>query len=87
MAPYTHRYSEALTWASELHRDQLRNRTSIPYVSHLLHVSALVWEDGGDEDQAIAGLLHDSLEDRENTKTTYAELVEMFGKAGGRHRP
>jgi (p)ppGpp synthase/HD superfamily hydrolase len=35
----------------------------IPYVSHLMSVSALVMENGGDEDQAIAGLLHDALED------------------------
>lgn len=59
----TPRYCQALQWAAELHRDQRRDGKTVPYLSHLMAVSSLVWEDGGDEDQAIAGLLHDAIED------------------------
>lgn len=59
----TERYDRALAWASELHRDQRRKGSDVPYLTHLLSVSSLVVEHGGDEDQAIAGLLHDSIED------------------------
>lgn len=57
------RYIDALGWAAELHRRQQRKGKPVPYISHLIAVSALIWEDGGDEDQAIAGLLHDAIED------------------------
>ena len=53
----------ALDYAAEAHQSQARKGTSIPYVSHLMGVASLVIEHGGDEDQAIAGLLHDVLED------------------------
>ncbi len=46
----TPRYGEALLWAEQLHRDQRRKGKAIPYISHLISVSALVWEDGGIED-------------------------------------
>ena len=59
----TQRYGEALKWAEELHRQQQRKGKDVPYISHLIAVSALVWEDGGNEDQAIAALLHDAIED------------------------
>ncbi|MFP5308694.1 MAG: HD domain-containing protein [Actinomycetes bacterium] len=54
---------DRLLRAHELHHRQVRKGTQVPYVSHLLGVAALVLEHGGDEDQAIAGLLHDALED------------------------
>ena len=57
------RYGKALKWAAELHVGQPRKGTTIPYVSHVLAVSGLVLEHGGSEDQAIAGLLHDAIED------------------------
>ena len=65
---YGPRYLDALSWAAELHRTQGRKAgpgepVTIPYVAHLLEVSSLVWLGGGDEDQAIAGLLHDTIED------------------------
>ena len=60
----TERYDRALVFASKLHREQRRKGAGIPYLTHLLSVSALVMEHGGDEDQAIAGLLHDALEDQ-----------------------
>jgi len=59
----TERFDEALAMAISKHRDQFRKATDIPYISHLMAVSGLVLENGGDEDQAIAGLLHDAVED------------------------
>jgi (p)ppGpp synthase/HD superfamily hydrolase len=58
-------YAEALQFATEAHAGQVRKGTSIPYISHPLAVSALVFEHGGDDEQAIAGLLHDVVEDCE----------------------
>jgi len=60
------RFSTALMLAAELHAAQKRKKPDrdIPYVSHLLAVAALVLEDGGSEDEAIAGLLHDAVEDQ-----------------------
>ncbi|QIE44146.1 HD domain-containing protein [Pseudohalocynthiibacter aestuariivivens] len=58
------RFDDALSYASRLHRSQRRKGANIPYISHLLSVCALVIEYGGDEDQAIAGLLHDAVEDQ-----------------------
>lgn len=72
----TERFDEALVFARQRHNDQERKGTSIPYVSHLMSTAALVLEAGGDEDQAIAGLLHDALEDE---KATYAEVEDRFG--------
>jgi len=57
------KYAEAVAYAATAHADQVRKGTDIPYVSHVLAVSALVVEHGGSEAQAIAGLLHDVLED------------------------
>jgi (p)ppGpp synthase/HD superfamily hydrolase len=74
----THRFDDALSLAARLHRDQRRKVSDIPYISHLLAVAALVLEHGGDEDQAIAGLLHDAVEDQGGLDT--ARLIrERFG--------
>jgi len=59
----TGRFAVALSWAAALHGDQRRKSSEIPYLSHLLAVSALVLEDGGNEEEAIAALLHDAIED------------------------
>jgi (p)ppGpp synthase/HD superfamily hydrolase len=75
----TNRYDDALLYASELHREQARKGTSIPYLSHLLSVSALVLKNGGDEDQAIAGLLHDAAEDQ-GGEATLDEIRHRFGE-------
>jgi hypothetical protein len=72
------RYGEALLWAEQIHRDQRRKGKAIPYISHLISVSALVWEDGGIEDQAIAALLHDAIED---AGQSHASIAERFGSA------
>jgi hypothetical protein len=59
----TSRFLAAFELAQEIHGDQRRSGTEIPYLAHLLVVTGLVVEDGGDEDQAIAALLHDAVED------------------------
>jgi len=74
----THRYGAALQWAEELHRAQRRKGKPVPYIAHLISVSALVWEDGGNEDQAIAALLHDAIED---AGQSHASIAERFGGA------
>lgn len=80
---YGPRYEEALAYAARLHSSQFRKADegvtpSIPYVSHLLEVSALVWQGGGGEDAAIAGLLHDALEDQPHL-TSAEEIERRFG--------
>ncbi|MEO5811520.1 MAG: HD domain-containing protein [Rhodanobacter sp.] len=63
MAALTDRFSRAVDYARIAHTAQVRKGSNIPYIYHLLGVASLVIEFGGCEDQAIAGLLHDTLED------------------------
>jgi len=72
----TPRFGGALRHAAQLHRNQTRKGTTTPYISHLMAVSALVLEHGGDEDQAIAGLLHDAIEDAGETRES---LEKVYG--------
>lgn len=72
------RFERALLYASEAHRCQNRKGTELPYISHLLGVASLVLEDGGDEDEAIAALLHDVVEDQGGAERL-AEVEELFG--------
>ncbi|MCT0213109.1 HD domain-containing protein [Synechococcus sp. CS-1326] len=74
----TPRYGEALGWAFALHKNQRRDGKDVPFVAHLLAVSSLVWEDGGNEDQAIAALLHDAIED---ASQTHGSIASRFGDA------
>lgn len=74
----TDRFDEALAYASRIHRDQRRKDTAIPYVSHLLAVASLTLEHGGDEDQAIAALLHDAAEDQGGAERL-ADIEARFG--------
>lgn len=60
---YSERFDEALAFAARIHRDQVRKGSNVPYVTHLLAVASIVGEAGGTEDQVIAGLLHDAIED------------------------
>lgn len=60
----TEKYQASLLFATDLHNQQIRKGSGIPYLSHLLSVSALVMEHGGTEDEAIAALLHDAIEDQ-----------------------
>jgi len=57
------RLQRALQYAAEKHAGQTRKKTAVPYLSHLIAVASLVLEAGGDEDMAIAALLHDVVED------------------------
>jgi (p)ppGpp synthase/HD superfamily hydrolase len=76
--PLTIKFDEALQLASGLHRKQARKGTQVPYISHLLAVSALVLEYGGTEAQAIAGLLHDAVEDC-GGEPVLAKIKRRFG--------
>lgn len=73
------RFAEALVFANTLHAGQLRKGTQIPYIAHLLGVTALVLEAGGDEDEAIAALLHDAVEDQGGLETLKI-IRGRFGK-------
>jgi hypothetical protein len=76
----TDRLDDAFRYARQLHQSQVRKGTTIPYIAHLMTVSALVIEHGGNEDQAIADLLHDAAEDQGGA-ATLAEIRAMFGDA------
>ena len=78
-AKLTSRFEEALVYAARLHAGQTRKASGTPYVAHLLSVAALVMEDGGDEDEAIAALLHDAIEDQ-GGDTARQEIRRRFGE-------
>jgi (p)ppGpp synthase/HD superfamily hydrolase len=78
MTKLTTRYTDAVTYAAQLHAEQARKSTTIPYISHLLGASSLVLEAGGNEDMAIAALLHDGPEDQ-GGQATLDEIRTMFG--------
>ena len=69
----------ALELAFKLHGKDTRKRSQVPMMAHLLAVCALVQNDGGDEDEAIAALLHDSLEDKPELLTG-EEIKARFGE-------
>lgn len=73
------RFSDALTFATDLHKNQTRKISGIPYITHLLGVASLILEYGGGEDEAIAGLLHDAIEDQGGMKAK-AEIIKRFGE-------
>lgn len=75
---YSQRFSLALAFAHDLHREQMRKGKPVPYIGHLLGVAAIVISEGGDEDQAIASLLHDTIEDQ-GDKVTVADIAVRFG--------
>jgi hypothetical protein len=74
------RFDEALAYASRIHRHQRRTGSLTPYVSHLLAVASLTLENGGDEEQAIAALLHDAAEDQ-GGRARLADIEARFGAA------
>lgn len=76
------RFADALTFTHGLHRHQIRKGSTTPYISHLLAVAGLCLEHGGDEDTAIAALLHDSVEDQGGLPVL-AEIRERFGARVG----
>jgi hypothetical protein len=74
----TERFLAAVALAAQVHGRDRRTGTEIPYVAHLLVVTGLVIEDGGDEDQAIAALLHDAVEDG-GGRELLARIERSFG--------
>lgn len=75
----TPRFLDALSYAVELHGADVRKGTTIPYVAHLLSVCSLVLVDGGSEDEAVAALLHDALEDHPEVASREV-LSRRFGR-------
>jgi (p)ppGpp synthase/HD superfamily hydrolase len=76
----TPRFEDALVFAFQLHHDQRRKSSDVPYVAHLLAVTSLVLEDGGSEEEAIAALLHDAVEDQ-GGRETLALIQHRYGSA------
>lgn len=66
---YSDRVTAAFELANRLHRDQRRKGSDVPYITHLMGVASLVGEFGGGEDQVIAALLHDAVEDQGGVST------------------
>ena len=75
----TARFIEALGYAARIHARQIRKRTARPYIGHLLGVTSIVIEYGGDEEMAIAALLHDAVEDQGGLPRL-REIHKKFGK-------
>lgn len=74
----SHRFIEALAYATTLHKTQVRKGSSTPYIAHLLGVSSIALEYGAGEDEAIAALLHDAVEDQGGAPTR-EEIRRRFG--------
>ncbi len=72
------RFCEALVYAAKLHADQKRKVSGAPYVSHLLRVAGTALGAGADEDEAIAALLHDAIEDQGGAPAR-EEIRRRFG--------
>lgn len=72
------RFNEAFRYASELHATQTRKKTGRPYIGHLIGVASIVLQYGGDEEQAIAALLHDAAEDA-GGRPILEEIRRRFG--------
>ena len=82
--PLTQRFSDALLLAHQWHAGQYRKGTSIPYISHILGVASVALEFGANEQQAIAALLHDALEDGPtNTHRNASDLREDIERQFG----
>jgi GTP pyrophosphokinase len=72
------RFIDALTFATQLHAGQTRKGSEVPYIAHLLGVASTVLEHGANEDEAIAALLHDAIEDQGGAATR-EEIRRRFG--------
>jgi (p)ppGpp synthase/HD superfamily hydrolase len=81
MTTLTAQFDEAVRYAREVHAGQSRKGSNVPYIAHLLGVASIVLDDGGSEDEAIAGLLHDAAEDcggrprLEDIRTRFGDAV------------
>ena len=76
------KFEEALIYATRVHGGQLRKKTRIPYIGHLLGVTAIAMEYGANETEAIGALLHDAVEDC-GGPPRQREIEEIFGKDVG----
>lgn len=83
MSILTARFDEAFRYAREVHETQTRKGTSAPYIGHLMGVASIVLDDGGDEDEAIAALLHDAAEDQ-GGRPRLVDIRQRFGDAVAR---
>ena len=72
------RFDRALVYAHCAHGQQTRKGSEIPYMSHLLGVASIALELGADEDQAVAALLHDAVEDQGGS-ARLADIEKVFG--------
>jgi len=78
-ALFGERFDRALLMAAQVHREQVRKGSNIPYIGHMLGVCSLIIEEGGSEDEAIAGLLHDAVEDQGDERML-EEIRREFGE-------
>jgi (p)ppGpp synthase/HD superfamily hydrolase len=78
--PLTDRFIDALEYATRAHDGQIRGSDGQPYIAHLLRVAGLVIQDGGSEDEAIAALLHDAVEDQGGCERL-DDIRGRFGRA------
>jgi len=76
------RFESALVYANQVHQGQQRKGTGIPYMAHILGVTAIALEYGATEDEAIGALLHDAAEDG-GGEARLAEIRARFGDAVG----
>ncbi len=74
----SNRFTEALVYAKELHDTQTRKGGNVPYLAHLMGAASIALEYGANEDEAIAALLHDAIEDQGGPPTG-AEIRRRFG--------
>ncbi len=77
------KFEKALVYATHIHGGQLRKKTRIPYIAHILGVTAIAMEYGANETEAIAALLHDAVEDCGGAKRL-RDIQGKFGKAVAR---
>lgn len=73
------KFEAAMLYATRLHASQHRKGTKIPYIAHLLGVTSIVLEHGGNEDEATAALLHDAIEDGKGDATR-RDIRRRFGR-------
>ena len=74
------KFEKALAYATRVHGGQLRKKTRIPYIAHILGVTAIAMEYGATETEAIGALLHDAVEDAGGAKRL-RDIERKFGKA------
>src|SRR5882762_1325747 len=72
-------FEKALTYATRIHGGQLRKKTRVPYIAHILGVAAIAMEYGANETEAIGALLHDTVEDCGGVKRLQ-DIREKFGE-------